>query len=298
MLVERIDEVDEAARLVAEVGDQRRHLIQQHHVIMGGDGEVIGIAQGFRAQLVEIEPGDAAMGIGDLAPDVEAPALHGQMAGERRLVIRHAGKGLAHLTAGKIAQGVVIDAHVLEARHAVVAGAVQLQNVQPVFQESDEGQELVALQATLIEVVRRPVRGRHHDDAMLEEGGEEPPQDHRIGDIGDVEFVKADKRAFAGDLFRECGDKVDLLGFLLPPVMQLLMHFQHEGVEMHAALLLHLNMGEEQIHQHRLAATDPAIEIETLRRRLILATAKAEALCPAGETAGRLRAIGLQGVVE
>ena len=46
-------------------------------------------------------------------------------------------------------------------------------------------------------------------------------------------------------------------------------HFLHEGMEMHPPLRLDRGGLEEEIHQHRLAASDPAVEVEP-RDKLLL----------------------------
>jgi hypothetical protein len=45
-------------------------------------------------------------------------------------------------------------------------------------------------------------------------------------------------------------------------------HVEHEGVEMHAALVRDRRRGEKQVHQHRLAAPDRTPQIEAARRFL------------------------------
>ncbi len=63
----------------------------------------------------------------------------------------------------------MIEREVLEALQPVVPRAVQLEHVELLLHELDEGQEAVALQPARIEIVRRPVGGRHHHHAALEQ---------------------------------------------------------------------------------------------------------------------------------
>ena len=86
---------------------------------------------------------------------------------------------------------------------------------------------------------------------------------------------KQSSRVSRGDLAR---DRHDGVGFrrralgrkLLAPAMQALLDLEHELVEVHAALLGHRRIGEEQVHQHRLAAADRSPDVEPVRpgRRL------------------------------
>ena len=71
------------------------------------------------------------------------------------------------------------------------------------------------------------------------------------------------------------GDRHDGVGLgrralgrqLLAAAVQALLHFEHELVEMHAALPGHRHVGEEQVHQHRLAAADRSPDVEPARAR-------------------------------
>ena len=48
----------------------------------------------------------------------------------------------------------------------------------------------IPVQASFIEILGRDVGCHDHHSAEFEQFGEQPPQDHRIGDVGDVEFVE------------------------------------------------------------------------------------------------------------
>ena len=138
----------------------------------------------------------------------------------------------------------------------------------------DEGQEQRPVQAALVEILGRDVGGRHHHGAEFEQLVEQPPQDHRIGDVGDMEFVEAQKPGLVEDRRRGERDHVavgdlaarDILAIAVDP----LMHLGHEFVEMRAALVRDRTVLEEQVHQHGLAAADFAVNVEAARRRLVL----------------------------
>jgi len=67
-----------------------------------------------------------------------------------------------------------------------------------------------------------------------------------------------------------------------------LVHLGHEFVEMRAALARDLTMLKEQIHQHGLAATDLAMNIEAAWRRFLLVGKQpAQQPCPAHRPVGR-----------
>ena len=141
-------------------------------------------------------------------------------------------------------------------------------------QQRDEGKKQRAVEPVLVELVRLDIRGRDHHDARLEQAREQAAEDHRVGDIGDVKFVKAQQPGFLGERGRGLRDRVavgKLAGFdLLAIDVHALVHVGHEFMEVDAALALHRARGEEQIHQHGLAAADVAVNVETLDRSLRL----------------------------
>ncbi|MEY9525420.1 hypothetical protein ABIF70_006561 [Bradyrhizobium japonicum] len=139
----------------------------------------------------------------------------------------------------------------------------------------DEGQEQRTVQAALVKIVGRDVGGRDHHGAELEQLCEQAAEDHRVRDVGDVEFVEAEQPAFLEDRVRSQRDDV-AIGDLaardaLAIIVDALMRFRHELVEMRAALVLDGAVLEEQVHQHGLAAADFAMDVEPARRLVLVA---------------------------
>ncbi len=139
-------------------------------------------------------------------------------------------------------------------RQPVVAPAVQLDPVEAVVQQLDKRQEAVALQSVLVEPVRRPVRGRDNDRAGLEQRPEQPFEDHRVGDVVDLELVEAQEHRLGGEIGGDLGNRLGRAGAAL--AFDAGVHVEHEGVEMHPPLVGDRRRGEQQIHQHRFAAPD------------------------------------------
>ena len=144
-------------------------------------------------------------------------------------------------------------------------------------QHADERHEQSAVQAVFVEIVRRHVRCRDHDDTAREQLREQPAQNHRIGDVGDVELIEAQQPGFFRKLL---GHELDrILAFvlaafhLLPDVVNAFVHVEHEFVKMRAALAFDRTRLEKEIHQHGLAAPDLAVNVETLDRRQRAGTA-------------------------
>jgi hypothetical protein len=129
----------------------------------------------------------------------------------------------------------------------------------------DERHEKVPVQPVLVEVARRPVRRGDDHDTGVEKLLEQPPDDHRIGDIGDLHLVEGTAGAGPRDLLRHRFDRIVHAG--LARLVQGRLHLLHEGVEMHPPLGLDAGMGEEKVHQHGLAPPDAAPEIKPLLAR-------------------------------
>ena len=107
---------------------------------VGRDGQIVAGAAGLPAQLRELEPAGAGAGLfhRDLA------AAHGDGVGPDPGVLGQAVEHGLHPPARRRAQGLEIDLLALEAGQPVVGAAGQFQDVDPVLQKGDEGQEQAA----------------------------------------------------------------------------------------------------------------------------------------------------------
>ena len=106
-----------------------------------------------------------------------------------------AGEAPPRLVQRSIGAGVgwdVPDGLVGEFLEAEIGAGIEPQDLHPRLQQADERQEQRAVEPVLVEVVRRHVRCRDHHDAQIEQPREQPAEDHRIGDVGDMEFVEAE----------------------------------------------------------------------------------------------------------
>ena len=233
---------------------------------MLGDAQEIGGTHRLGAPVQEVRHGAARRS----ARHLDVATLGAQHARLAVGAVGHGPERLVELLVRPGAERGQVDIEIAQALHAVVLGAAQLEHFQPLLDQLDEGQEPVALQAVLVEIVGRAVGGRDHRHALVEQHLEEAREDHRIGDVGDLEFVEAEQPG----LRRNCpGDRHDrvVLGRrtpgrqLLAAAVQALVHLEHELVEVHAALLRHRRVGEEEIHQHRLAAADRSPDVEAVR---------------------------------
>ena len=159
-----------------------------------------------------------------------------------------------------------------------VGARLELEHLHVLLDHGDERHEQRAVKTILVELRRRHVRGRHHHDAEFEQPGEQPAEDHGIGDVGDVEFVEAQQPAFLGDLAGGEPDGVVALDLavleLLPEPAHAVVHIGHELVKVGAALADDRACLEEQVHQHGLAAADVAEDVEAFDRLAVIAAAE------------------------
>ncbi|HEX9836507.1 MAG TPA: hypothetical protein VGB90_06600, partial [Alphaproteobacteria bacterium] len=149
----------------------------------------------------------------------------------------------------------MIDLHALHREAAVIDAAVELDHVEPLGEERDEGQEPVALQPVGVEIAGRDVGGCDDNDARIEQRFEQTGEDHRIGNVLHLELVETEKVRFRGDLVRVHGERIAHAAVAAQAV-QRVVHARHEVVEMDAALGARRRRLEEQVHQHRLAGPD------------------------------------------
>ena len=135
------------------------------------------------------------------------------------------------------------------------------------------------VQTAFVQIVRRPIGGGDHHHAQIKQLAEQAAQDHGIGDIAHFEFIETEQPGSLGDI---AGDgrqgiiAVSVFGRCLAEFIYAAVHFAHELVEMYPPLAFNGRAVKEQIHQHRLAPADIAIDVQPLGRRLLLGTAKQE----------------------
>ena len=122
------------------------------------------------------------------------------------------------------------------------------------------------------------VGGRDDYRSGIEQRPEQPLQDHRVGDVVDLELVEAQERSFLGESRGDVQDRLTRPGAAL--AFDAVMDIEHEGVKMHPPLARDWRRREKQIHQHRLAPPDRPPEIETFRYRDITADKPGEPASP------------------
>ena len=149
----------------------------------------------------------------------------------------------------------------------VVLRRDELDDVHVRLEHIDEGQEELPVEPILVERTRGRVGGRDHDDAALEQLLEQAPEDHRVRDVGHLQLIEAEKAR----LLRECPRRRTGWGPRRHSWRALPMRSCTSAMnswKCRRSFGANRRKLEEQVRQHRLAAADGAIDIETARRRL------------------------------
>ncbi|RUS23253.1 hypothetical protein BC937DRAFT_89723 [Endogone sp. FLAS-F59071] len=149
-------------------------------------------------------------------------------------------------------EGIEIDLFHL-ASHTTVVGA------------GVKGDERGALDTILIEIVWVAVGGCNDDNAVVEEGGKETTEDHGIGDVGNLEFIKAKNVSIASEICGNGRNRVVVVRGSRLEAMDARVYIQHEGVEVDAALACDGETVIEEVHNHRLARADVTVDVEGFR---------------------------------
>src|SRR3546814_6668139 len=77
-----------------------------------------------------------------------------------------------------------------QALEAIIGRAVEREHIEPILQKRDERQEMFAIEAVLVEILGWPVRCRDYRDAVADDPGKQPGQDHGVSRIGDDHLVE------------------------------------------------------------------------------------------------------------
>ena len=145
---------------------------------------------------------------------------------------------------------------------AIILRALQFNHVQMRVNELDERQKQRPVQPVLVQVLRRPVRRGDDHHPARQQLFKQAPDDHRIGDIADLHLVKRQKPQVGDDAVGKRAERI--LQPVLPGGMDRAVGGLHEGVKVDPALAGDRGRVGKQVHQHRLAAPDPAPQIQPL----------------------------------
>ena len=202
-------------------------------------------------------------------PPAQVKRRHRDMRGILGRIIGEFEESLTHRRCGRVTVRRVPHVHAEQALHPVIGRAIERQHIKPRLDECDEGQEMFAVEAVLIELSGRAVRRGDNRHARFDQRGKQPRHDHRVGRIIDDHFVKVQAFGLCRKRIRDRQDRVAQL--LLPLGPDTRVNLDHEFVEVNAALRFDAETLMEQVHQHRFAAPDPAPQVDAARAFRLLA---------------------------
>src|SRR5262245_33213336 len=273
VVVERVDQDDETLGLVAPVVIHDRDTIENNRMILTRDLEIVGGGEWLLTQIRKRE-----------ARHSHARARHADSVPLHHQVLRFSrvprGQTPPRLVEGGLRRAIgrnVPNRHASKLFQPEIGTRIERSDFQMLFDELDERQEKRTVEAVLVELARRYVRSCDHDHAEREQALEQSTENHRIGNIGDVELIEAKKPGLLRNGRSDEPDRILPADFtelgLLPQRVDALMNLAHEFVEMDATLAHHSRCCEEHVHQHGLAATNIAEDVKALDR-LSLARSK------------------------
>lgn len=167
---------------------------------------------------------------------------------------------------GGAVEWVVIHARGRAGQFPVVGLRVEVDDAQFVLQQVDAGDEGLALNSVLVQVVRVAVRGGYQHHAVRHERLDQSAQDHGVRDIDDLELIETQHLGGLGDVRGNERHGVEVVAVLRAHLVQAFVHVLHEVVEMDARFGRDIGWQrvEEQIHQHRLARAHVAVHVQSL----------------------------------
>jgi hypothetical protein len=130
------------------------------------------------------------------------------------------------------------------------------------FYEFYRGQETASLQSVPVEFVGWRIGGCDQRNAAAKQTIEKPAKNHRIANITDKEFVKAQHPGVTRNI--GCDSVQRVLNAL--KALKASMDVMHHAMEVDAPFPLHGERVEEEVHNKGLAAADSAPDIRPLDR--------------------------------
>ena len=110
--------------------------------------------------------------------------------------------------------------------------AADVDDVEMFFDQSDRRQEAISLQAVRVQIIGGIVRRHAVNDATLHRALEEPPENHRVGDVVHVKLVETDQPITPCEAACDGVERI----FLALERCELAMDVAHEMVKVDASL--------------------------------------------------------------
>ena len=170
-------------------------------------------------------------------------------------------EGLGHGRVGLRPIGREVERHLLERAAAIVGAVVHVDHLELLVQQGDGRQDAVAVQAIGVQVVGLEVGGGDKAHAVGEQRVEQAVQDHGVGDVGHVEFIKTNQLVSLGHAHAQHIQRVDRALH----VAHLAVHLAHELVKVQTGFALDRHRVKKAVHQKTFSAPYSAEHVHTAR---------------------------------
>ena len=266
IIIEHVDQRNKAFCLVAALEAHLRNILDHHGMEFFGNRQIIGRAQRFLAQIGKGEAGDTR----NRKRHLDRMTQHRQRHGLGHLPASQPRKSLVNRLCRRAISRHMIDRQTAQFFHAEIRARIEFHHLHAFDQQIDKGQKQSAVQPAFIKPVGHDIGGCDHHHALIKQGCEQAAQDHRIGNIGDGEFIKTNQMRLTRQSRGDRRDRIRIfdraLFHALAEFMDAFMHIRHETMKMHAPFGGGLHRLEKQIHQHGFAAPDIAPDIGAFGR--------------------------------
>ena len=254
-VIQCIDERCQPLRCISPGRRQTRNSIQKDRIERLRHSQEIRRTDGVTTDVFEVDPTDPP----DRARNPQIAPEHAEYPLLRGPVPDSQAPGGIHFAIRVRTQRSEISSPFRRAE-PVVHRPRDLVQIEPLFDQGDEGKKEIPVQPVPVQVVGRSVGRDHNGHAVAEERLEQLPENHRIGNVLHLEFVETQEANPRRDVRSH-----RLHGMarpVLPRAPDRRVDFLHEGVEVHPPPF-RLGCGfVEEIHQHRLAATHAAVKVD------------------------------------
>lgn len=113
------------------------------------------------------------------------------------------------------------------------------------FQGFDGGQKMGLLQVVFVEVIGFDIGGGYQGDVLIKQSLYQGIEDYCVGNVGDEEFVEIQYLVMVCEFFGDVGQWV----FFVLVVVQLVVYFLYEVVEVYVMFFFEWQVFEEYVYQ-------------------------------------------------
>ena len=255
-VVQDIDQPSEAPGLRGQAHWHMRHIAEQNSMKLRRDFKIVVVRTRATTQVLEIKPDHAAS-----APPRQNLTRLDLQAGIFVLSFCQLLKCRVHLLVGLLAQGRVVQPELLQLLATVVLAVVHLHHFETGVEQFNRWQDAAAVQAIGVQIIWHEVGGRDKPNAMIKQRLEQPVQDHRIGDVGDVKLIEANQSVPFSDALAQ---GIERVGRALQRG-EFSVDLTHELMKMQPRLASHGDGVKKTIHQKTFAPANATKQVDATR---------------------------------